>query len=1556
MGDDLSIAVELILQDEKFKRELEAIVRRFRGAEDDLGGSAGRMGDAFAKMEKKVLSTVSRIEKRLIQFGSAAAAALATAFTGEAVSLASEFERSVANISTLLDEGSVSIERYRDQLLELSTRSSKDVLDLSQALYQTISAGIPAVEGAGGAFEFLDAAQRAAVAGLASTEEAVNALATVVNAFGRENISAGRASDLLFESIKKGRTTFPELASALGRVAPVAASFNASTEEMLGLLVELTKAGLSTDEAVTAVRSVFLGLVRPAKKVQKELDKLGLSFSAQEIKTKGVVGVFRELTEAVGGDADALAQLFPNVRALLPAVVSVGEGFGDFEATVKNLEGAVGATDRALEKIKPTFSETAAIFKSQLQAVLINAGQRVLPLLQKRIEALGNFLTENGDQIGDAFERFVEALDAVATFVKQNGETIIKWLLRVWAITKIVAFTKAVQGAAAAIASFGAIGAKLASVMTGAGVVGAALAGAALLGQYIGEKLGDVVVDTFVTSMEKLEDEAKRIAERAREELDKVGFESEKQRIEARQQVESGTAIPLGGVSVGELGTTTFSNDLVSAQELVKQQGEAAIATAESVGASLEQAANIYSKKADQYRAEFDQAQAELIAEEPVLIANIQKLEALRRELDEGANPRRIAQLEGEIARLVSLGSEARLASLRQEVSGLERALDDAESRASSLLAGVKRLIKSVNDEIEKAKRKKDREDEEEKKRLDRLARERAEKRRGELARLNDIERAGLGRRAALNRQAEEAEAARIQQRLAESKAALEEELAERKRVADGEREFADARLLSADDLEARLRRVGASADAVARVEAEGLLQQLEILDEVGAQAQKIADARKAEADAVAQASIEAEEAVAAELRRKQPQDRKRIAELSRKVIEDVEEDARQKKEKAEDDLNKKLAELGQQRLAIELAIANARERQSDAIRNQDDGLRETLQRLRELGDERGSDFLKELARDALDVADGASKEAAGVIASALIAALTTLPEAAEEAAKEAFGDRGEGTGEYVKGLVEELVENIDEALTALEEIDEKIFEATAQAAADFSEAVGSAFEGGADRFVSAVNTAARSINEAIVAPIRALLGDGIASELVGGLLEIPGQIASAIQSRFLSPFLSAVEGPLNELTRGFGEAASTLLSIEENRDDDRRRINEDFDARLAALREGGASPERVAALQQERERALSGVSSEQRSPAEIIDETFERALRILAVITEQLPTLVSNVVDRLIAELPRILAGVAQAITGVLNALVGRLGPLLSSVIETIAAELPALIESAFALLPDVVVGIFGGLVSILDRLPEIVDGFFEGLISSLPEIITGLVKLLPQLVVALIKLVPSIIGTLVSLIPRIIAELIEAMVDVAGAFGRQVREWVTAAGEAFIGWITSAARWVADIFFSVGDFFLDIINGIADFFSDIGGGIADFFGGIFHDGGVVGGRGGSSMGIFHDGGVVGSMRSNLNGLARDESVNILQDGEVVLNRAAVAALGGATNADRLNGRDAPFSLGSPTVEIHANDSATRALLEQLIGGLVVNLRTPGGSVLKTATRAANGKIQGVR
>lgn len=457
---------------------------------DKIGRSATKAGKAvsvnFAGAMRAAMGSVrSEIFSSTTAFVGLAVGAVGAG----AVKFAGDFEKSLANVGTLLDDTSVSVERYSGQLLALSKVSSKQLIDITKGLYQAISAGIPSIEGAGGAMDVLTQAVKAAEAGLSTTEESVNAFVTVLNAYKGTGLTAAKVSDQLFETVKKGRTTFPELAHSLGRVATTASTFGVSTQELLAATSTLTKAGLSTDQAMTALQATILGLARAGTKEAREgFQKLGIDASAAGLKTNGLVGQLEKLTKATGGDADALKKLFPNIRALRGVAILAGKGFNTFSKDLDFVTNSAGATERALGQFEGTFSKTFDLFKSQVQATLVEVGNRVLPEVTAGFKSFGASIVASQDEIADAFRTAFDVFKAFVLFMKENGATVGKLILVMFAIKPLIAFIAAVKAAGKAIKVFAAESA-VAGAAASSSFMGSFRAGLKGLGPLLGAAL-----------------------------------------------------------------------------------------------------------------------------------------------------------------------------------------------------------------------------------------------------------------------------------------------------------------------------------------------------------------------------------------------------------------------------------------------------------------------------------------------------------------------------------------------------------------------------------------------------------------------------------------------------------------------------------------------------------------------------------------------------------------------------------------------------------------------------------------------------------------------------------------------------------------------------------------------------------------------------------------------------------------------------------------------------------------------------------------------------------
>lgn len=418
--------------DKGFKRAAGAVQRFSKNVDANFSQVKKNM----ASLAKEANKLGSNIKNSFNGVQAALATIGGTVAIAKPIAEAKKFELQLANVNTLLDGTGVSIGRYRDQLLSLAKESPKTLGDLSAALYQTISAGIPAIEGAGGAFDVLTQAQKAAVAGLSSTEQAVDAFATVLNAYGTENVSAAEAGDKLLKVVQSGRITFPELAQNLGTVATVAAKAGVSIDELSSLFITLTRAGLKAPQAATGIRALISQIQKPSKETTELVAKLNetldensqIQLGAKALREVGFTGVLESLTKATGGSSEALSKIFPNIRALTPALITVGKGFSDFTRFTADSVGAVGTLDVAFQKVDGTFSNTFEKFKSTVNATLVNAGNTVLPNLNKRFQELISYVDANGDKFVKTFESFAVAIINLGEFFLKYGDIILKVL------------------------------------------------------------------------------------------------------------------------------------------------------------------------------------------------------------------------------------------------------------------------------------------------------------------------------------------------------------------------------------------------------------------------------------------------------------------------------------------------------------------------------------------------------------------------------------------------------------------------------------------------------------------------------------------------------------------------------------------------------------------------------------------------------------------------------------------------------------------------------------------------------------------------------------------------------------------------------------------------------------------------------------------------------------------------------------------------------------------------------------------------------------------------
>ncbi len=345
---------------------LDTMKKQMAAAKQSVSGLSGKLTEherIQKRTAKSIEQTGGKISGLSDKFALLSAPILAVATAG--FKLNSDFTNGLAKVSTLVDTTVVSMDKIKEEIRSVSDETGAGVADLSESVYQAISAGVDA----GHAVSFVKDMTIAAKAGFTDTTTAVNGVTTVLNAYGKSAEEASYITDQMLLAQNFGKTSFGEMAQSMGNVIPIAAQLNVTTQELFGSIAVLTKNGIATSEAITGLKAAYSNILKPSSQAATLAEQLGLEFNAAHLQSVGWVKFLEEVKTATGGDAEQMAQLFGSVEGLNSILVLTGKGAGDFDKVMKQMADSAGMTQEAYEKML-TPSEQMQIAMNQLK----NAG------------------------------------------------------------------------------------------------------------------------------------------------------------------------------------------------------------------------------------------------------------------------------------------------------------------------------------------------------------------------------------------------------------------------------------------------------------------------------------------------------------------------------------------------------------------------------------------------------------------------------------------------------------------------------------------------------------------------------------------------------------------------------------------------------------------------------------------------------------------------------------------------------------------------------------------------------------------------------------------------------------------------------------------------------------------------------------------------------------------------------------------------------------------------------------------------------------------------------
>jgi TP901 family phage tail tape measure protein len=310
------------------------------------------------KIQKAREARRAQSMKALKQFG-VIAVGTAIAVGVKAVKAFAAFEKGMAEVGTLTNFSSKQMRQMSQETLKLTAKFGQTTEVMTKARYDIVSAGFADITEQ---TQLLTKANELAIAGVTDVSVATDALTSVINAYGKEVITAEQASDVLFGTVRQGKTTIDELAPAIGKVLPTAAAAGVAFDEIGASLATLTAAGISTPQAVTALNSAIFALSAPTKQAANEMERMGINATNAEGQMLPLVDVFGQFE---GLSLEEIRKVIPDKEAA-KAILAAANNMDIFRANTEALQNVAGVTQEAFAEM----ADTAAFKFSQLDASL----------------------------------------------------------------------------------------------------------------------------------------------------------------------------------------------------------------------------------------------------------------------------------------------------------------------------------------------------------------------------------------------------------------------------------------------------------------------------------------------------------------------------------------------------------------------------------------------------------------------------------------------------------------------------------------------------------------------------------------------------------------------------------------------------------------------------------------------------------------------------------------------------------------------------------------------------------------------------------------------------------------------------------------------------------------------------------------------------------------------------------------------------------------------------------------------------------------------------------
>lgn len=378
-------------------------------------GAASRIGTKMTSMGKSMMTTSA------VMLGSLA----------YPLHKAIEFEDQMASINTLLELNPKGIRRLGDEILNMASKTSTPIEQLTKSYYDLISAGVKQSE----AMKWLSSSDKLAITGLGTLPESTDVMLATMRNFNGEFKDTNEAANVLFKTIKYGKTTLAQLSEAYSKNAVNASLLGVKAREYNAAISGMSIINLPLSELENMIGNLSIALRKGKGKLPEIFSDNGVK-NANELLKK--TGSFKAMLEAIDKSGKKLGfnenKIFPLKGAATGfTILTKNQTVIDkYNESLKDMNNnSNNSISRAFIIKQATGKFGMDILMNNLNALSITVGNDLVPALieltkylNPMIKRFSEFIKKNPGLVS-GFAKLAVAVGAIGLALNVGG-----WLLK----------------------------------------------------------------------------------------------------------------------------------------------------------------------------------------------------------------------------------------------------------------------------------------------------------------------------------------------------------------------------------------------------------------------------------------------------------------------------------------------------------------------------------------------------------------------------------------------------------------------------------------------------------------------------------------------------------------------------------------------------------------------------------------------------------------------------------------------------------------------------------------------------------------------------------------------------------------------------------------------------------------------------------------------------------------------------------------------------------------------------------------------------------------------